>query len=483
MKKNITLFGLLVLIPVFLFSQGMKVTPGTKVTVNTGATMKITNGGNLLLQDDLSSSPSFLQYLSKDIWHMVGSPTDVATINAYRWMYLYEYDEATESWQYLNKPATTPLNVGQGYFVWPYTIDPNGTYPPSPDSAVLKGTLNYQNVNLNLSYTASATEPGWNLVGNPFPCAIDWNNHANWNRTNVDAAVYVYDNSAGGGSSGNYRVYNCVTTVGIPFGNDGIIASTQGFWLKANSTGASVTIPISQRLHSNKAFYKNSDSEWNNMLRLRADDHNSISFYESVIAFTDEATGSFDSQYDGAFLKGRDGAMSFYTIVENIEYSINFLPSYEDYMVVQLNFICNQSGEYSITATNLESFPFSLPIYLEDKKDDSFQNLRENPEYNFVSEVENDAARFNVHFSNPLGIEDNSIAIRIHIYSHEKTIYIDIPEDIKADIYVYNLLGEHIISENGEPGLNQIKVIQNNTYYLVKVISEEEMISKKVYIK
>ncbi len=110
-----------------------------------GRHLKIINSGDLLLEDDHSSSPSFLQkgtvtfsgggqaeveqYLTKDGWHMVASPVDGATISAYMWMYLYQYIEATEAFQYLTYPTSTPINVGQGYFVWPYTDDPIWNFP------------------------------------------------------------------------------------------------------------------------------------------------------------------------------------------------------------------------------------------------------------------------------------------------------------------------------------------------------------------
>jgi hypothetical protein len=479
---------------------GIKVIPGTKVTLNQGSTLKITGGGNMLLQDDLSTAPSFLQrgtltfsgggeaeveqYLPKDAWHIVASPVQDEVIGAYMWMYLYRYAEPAASWQYLSQPVSTPLNVGEGYFVWPYTTDPNGTYPPSPDSAVLNGTLNYQTVNdYSLSYTASSPNPGWNLVGNPYPCAIDWNGSTDWDRNNVDATVYVYDNGAGGGSSGNYRIYNWNTGIGIPTGNDGIIASTQGFWLHANNTGARVDIPQSQRLHSNKTFFKNTDDEWDNLLRLRVDEKSSTLFYETLVAFSEEATGGFDAMFDGAFLEGKDDAPQFYTVTANEMYSVNFLPSYGDYSIVPLNFKSVNTGEYSITASNIESFPAGLPVYLEDKKENVFHNLRANPEYIFIWEVGDNSSRFNVHFADPLGNSENGFAAGIQIYAYEKTVYVNIPFEVNGDILIYNLPGEQVISQKALKGLNSIPVWNNNTYLIVKIISGNRATTGKVFIK
>ncbi|MEZ5083993.1 MAG: hypothetical protein R2750_11175 [Bacteroidales bacterium] len=192
-----------------LFAQDMNVKPGTKMTVKSGTQMNFGNGSNMVLEDSPTTAPSFLQeglvnfsgggqahveqYLTKDTWNMVSSPASDGIINAYEWTYLIDYTESDNSWSYLNYPITTLLNPGEGYFVFPYTADPNGTYPASPDSSVIKGNLNYQDISLTLSNTDTSPKSGWNLVGNPFPIALEWNGDASWNLNNVGAAMYIKD--------------------------------------------------------------------------------------------------------------------------------------------------------------------------------------------------------------------------------------------------------------------------------------------------
>ncbi|MCD4788534.1 MAG: hypothetical protein K8R37_00930, partial [Bacteroidales bacterium] len=153
MKTKIIYVFVSVLLPVFIFAQDIIVKPGTTVTLNSVTYLKLINGGNLVLKDDYSSVPSFLQkgtitftgsgeakveqYLTKNVWHIVASPVNNGTIASYSWMYLYYYQESDNTWHNMNTPLTTPLNPGQGYFAWAYTNYPS--YPPSPDSAVLNG--------------------------------------------------------------------------------------------------------------------------------------------------------------------------------------------------------------------------------------------------------------------------------------------------------------------------------------------------------
>ncbi len=92
--------------------------------------------------------------------------------------------------------------------------DPNGTYPASPDSAVVKGNLNYLDLNLTLSNPTAIPKSGWNLVGNPFSIVLNWNGDASWNLNNVGAANYIIDPVAG-----NYVVWKFYSGGGnIPVG-------------------------------------------------------------------------------------------------------------------------------------------------------------------------------------------------------------------------------------------------------------------------
>jgi len=502
MQKQTFILTFMAMLVMTAYGQtgGMMVSPGTTVTEEAGSAIDITNG-NLLLMDDNSHSPSFLQKgtvgfttageaqveqnIVKDMWHMVSSPVQGEVNGAYMWMYLYDWIETSGSWVYMNQPTNQPLVPGRGYFVWAATN--NNPYPTPADVVTLSDdVLNSTTIdNWALTYTASTTNPGWNQVGNPFPCAIDWNNHSDWDRQNVDASIYIYDLGSGGGSTGNYRVYNWNTTVGIPAGNDGMVATGQGFWLHANSTGARIDIPASQRAHSTKAFYKNADSDWANLLRLRVDETGSGFSHESVIAFSNGASAGFDAMYDASYLEGKDDAPAIYTVMGQENYAINFLHSYEENNKVPLNFYTGKDGQFTITATNLESFPYDLPIWLEDKKENNFQDLRQQGQYNFVAGLNDATDRFIVHFGNPLGIDDQKSIDMINIYAYGQKVYLDIPIEgfNQGRCIIYNMIGKKVAEEIVTGGLNEIAAPFNKGFYLVTLNSAKGFTSDKVFIE
>jgi len=485
---------LLVILSLGLFAQDMNVTPGTKMTVESGTQLNFVNGGNLVLEDNASTAPSFLQeglvnfsggglaqveqYLARDTWHIVSSPVSDGDLSPYEDMYLMQYNEPTESWSYLVEPMSIPLDVGKGYFNWNPTA---GT----PDYVVLSGSLNSTSTSVPLSYASSLGNPGYNVIGNPYPCALEWNGHADWNLNNVDATIYVYEAGIGGGSSGNYRVYNFNNPpeAQVPEGNDGMIAATQGFWVKATASGASLTIPESQRSHNNKSFYKNNAAAASNILRLQVSHPDNGMYCETVIAFQEGTTAMFDSDHDAHFIDGDSEAPMLFTSMYSNDYMVNFLPSYEDYPIVPLGYFSSDENEFQIVASGIASFPIDLPIYLEDKFDGVFHDLKQTPTYSFIGNPMQDSDRFNVHFRNPLGTDELSFDDQIHIYAYQKTIYVDIPESIRGDIFVYNLLGEEVTHRKTATGLVEVPVHADNSYFVVKVMADGGLKSGKVLIK
>jgi hypothetical protein len=132
--------------------------------------------------------------------------------------------------------AGTSVTQGQGMFLFVFgDIPADPLYGDSlPDTLDLSGQEwdgDGTEVDFGITYTAAA-DSGWNLVGNPFAATIDWDDAANWTKTNVESTIYIWDPSANGGD-GEYLTWNGVSGT-LP--NSGLIAPFQGFWVKANNT-------------------------------------------------------------------------------------------------------------------------------------------------------------------------------------------------------------------------------------------------------
>jgi len=474
------------------FGQGLKVAPGTNVILESGTTLNVDDGGSFTLEDDYTYSPSLVergnvtftgggdlkvqQYLENSEWHIISSPVSNEVIAAYLEMYLFSYDEPTDVFTNLFQPVSTPLNVGEGYYVW--------SVASSPDDVILNGTSNKSDVNIALTVTASTNNSGWNLLGNPFPCVVNWNGHTDWNLNNVDPTVYLFD----AGGSGNYATWNYSSGTGTNGKTNGYIAATQGFWVRTSDTlgsqpSYSLTLPASQRVASaTTEFYKDSQIT-ENMLRLKVQSENYSD--ECIIAYNPDATDGFDNHFDAYKLFSKVPSPKLYSVWGNIKQAVNFMPTVEEHETVPVGFYAGTDGAFTINVTGMESFPDDLPIYLEDKKDDIFQNLREDKEYTFAGTIMDDQDRFIIHFANPLGIDEteNLQMEAIHIYSWQKSVFVNIPFKFNGTIEIYDFLGRKITFAKALEGFNKISLSDSDGYYIVRVIGQDGLISQKVNIQ
>ena len=110
----------------------------------------------------------------------------------------------------------------------------------------------------------------------------------------------------------------------------------------------------------------------------------------------------------------------------------------------------------------------------------------QNPVYNFVSSKNDDGARFLLHFGGTFGIGENAKEMPFQVYAFENTVYIANTSAIalKGDVYVYNTLGQTLMHHklNGDNQL-QINLNASTGYYLVKVITDGNAFTNKVFIK
>ena len=100
------------------------------------------------------------------------------------------------------------------------------------------GTINSGNIAMPVTYTAVSGQAndGWNLLGNPYPSAYDWNafRDNNVGITNIDSTIYIFD-----ATSGSYKSYNSNSGGSL---TNGIIPQGASFWVKANATSPALTL-------------------------------------------------------------------------------------------------------------------------------------------------------------------------------------------------------------------------------------------------
>jgi len=255
---------------------------------------------------------------------------------------------------------------------------------------------------------------GWNLVGNPYASAIDWDLIA---KPTIEAGVYVFDGTKynyyinGGGSS--------VWDVGITVnGGTNIIPSGQAFFVKVKDTGVThsetFSIPETAKVQNNGAFWKNSSETTPNILKLNIS--NGYFTDETVIRTIPDATLNFDADYDAHKLFSLNNLLpQIYSESGSSNYfAINTLPEFKESAAIPLGVYIGVSGQYTINVVN-NSF-LGCHIYLEDDLLNISQNISINKTYNFDQTVENNTNRFTLnvspnHAPTTVGIKDQTVFV------------------------------------------------------------------------
>ena len=158
------------------------------------------------------------------------------------------------------------------------------------------GSIVQGNFSIPVTYTDNGypnqTGDGTNLIGNPYPCAIDWN-AAGWTKTNIANTVWVWNSN-----TGQYATY----TNGVSAnGGSNVIASTQAFYIFATAINPILNITESCKTTSQGVFKSNFDEQ---ALRLRIE--SKLFSDEAVFVYHEDANSGFDFNEDALKMRSID---------------------------------------------------------------------------------------------------------------------------------------------------------------------------------
>jgi len=420
----------------------------------------LTNNGTLTIKSDASGTGSLIEssgvnatveryFTGNDTdWHLVSSSISNATANTFLGMYLQSFSEATNSYTDIIDPSTV-LNVMEGYAVYSTLGTAN--------TVTFVGTLNFGTQN----NTYDSTLTGWNLFGNPYASSIDWD--AVTIPASLNGEVHYIR-----ASDGNDLFYNNGGT------GSRYIPPMQGFFVKAKPTApGTLTFDNTVRTHLGaNIFYKADDPQ---LLILKAASENYSD--ETWIRFNEEAGIEHDGNYDAykrISLSNPELPQIFSYTPSDIKLGLNTLPETE---MVPVGFTAVESGVFTISA--IETGEFTVVI-LEDLFTQTQIDLLSNS-YTFTYTEGDDEARFIVHFTPIVAAGENAEEI-FNIYSFGDEVYVSVPENTKGNIVIYNIIGQEVINAPINNVLNKI-TLEKSAYYIVKVLSDESMVTKKVFIK
>jgi hypothetical protein len=368
--------------------KGMILEPGALVTLGT-----LTKTGDLKLQSDASNISSLITNNSVSAtielfltgggtttdykWHYISTPVSTLPVTTFTGVTkdIVTYAEPRVStdlaqgwigydgWIYSSEtPAYdfnydfTALTPGNGYDYWDQ-LDNKFTF---------SGSLNVSNQAMALSYSGTANS-GFNLLGNPFPSGLDWNEI-------LTSSDFTYPPNTSEGIYFTRAKKQCsyIGGVGIPADVTGIIPPMQGFFVKTYSTGNTINLSPAARTHTNiHPRYKGIGT----IPLVRLSISEAALSDETVIRFDEKAKTDLDYNFDALKVFDPSTNVGIYSLMGGQKYAINGQPFPDPLIEIPVAVNIAAAGNHTITSTQLQGLD-NYDVYLVDNSTGFTVNLK-----------------------------------------------------------------------------------------------------------
>jgi hypothetical protein len=336
-------------------------------------------------------------------------------------------------------------------------------------SLSFNGIPNNGNITVPLFYDAAgAGFDNWNLIGNPYPSAIDIDS---WFSTNGNvSAIFLWTHAtAVDVANDQYNAADYVTYNGSGSNNPDVdpnIGSGQGFMVETLSSGDALFTNNMRLADANDQFFKSDKVKTKlnpaNTVSKNVTDANSaqeedrmwLSVINSngvedrmLIGFFNEATDDFDKRYDSRHVNLWKETI-IYSILNDQKLSIQGLGSFDETKTVSIGIDTSVESNLTIAIDKTEGALIDAEVFLVD----NYLNIRHDlnfSEYTIEnSEIGQYADRFTLEFRDAEDIsDDQEIEIEhfLNIYQNSEELQINSSRLIRQ-IKVYDIMGR-IIAE------------------------------------
>lgn len=416
----------------------------------------------------------------------------------------WQYDEATDNFKntgafLLNE--TSIFETGKGY-----AIRGQNRF----DVPILKsyeflfaGVPNNGDVSFSLlkNTNTANNSKGYNLVGNPYPSNIDFDELYELNKTKIYGTAYFWTNSdmsvqtqQGSTYKGNnYAIYNLMG--GVPSVDHApdqpenpvtnptptnIIKVGQGFIVKTKngSNNQALNFNNSLRVTDSGVFFNNKTNIEKDRFWMKLTAPSGIA-NTILVGYISKATNDFEIDYDGElFIVGSD---SFYSLLGGRKLAIQGKNTFNNEDKVNLANVYSQNGNYKISLKNAEGiFNETQNIYLKDKLLNKTINLS-NGDYTFTAVKGTDATRFEIVYKDDLVLGTDAATKSDFIVYKDGTDYVIKSSKSLGNVEVYDAAGRMVVSKKTKANSIRLDVAAFiNGVYIIKAENSGDVRTKKV---
>lgn len=470
--------------------SGFNVTLNGSITVSSGS-FTLNDNANLIQLSDIANSGNIivkrnsaalfrLDYtlwsspVTNDSFYLQTFSPETSTNR------FYNYSSSTNLYTAIASPSTTNFALGQGYLIR-MPNDASSTLR-THFAGVFTGLPN--NGNITIPMTNGGAGKGFNLVGNPYPSAINIAQFVADNSANITGTLY-YWRKTNNSASPSY----CTWTAGTFISNgesqvvdpNGIIQSSQGFFVEALNSATAIVFNNGQRTANTMNQIQKTKGVERNTIWLNAT-NSSGAFSQMAVGYISDATLGID-EFDGKYYN--DGVIALNSLLDNTEYVVQGRPlPFDGTDEVPLSFKATNAGDYTIAIDHVDGlFTSSQDIILTDSENGKETNLQSNP-YTFTAQAGTTNTRFSLKYQKTLGtttptFEDNSIIV------YKKHGVINIKSNVLSieNVQLYDIRGR-LLEEKNKINANETS-IECSKYagqvLVVRITSEDKkVVSKKI---
>ncbi|MGX7668813.1 VPS10 domain-containing protein [Flavobacterium pedocola] len=483
-----------------------------EVTVN--GTLKVKNNGSLVQENNAAINTGNITYeriasIRQQDYVYWSSPVsgfvtnNISTLTPSQYIFKWDptYVNPNGGSGYWLNASGQLMSSGKGYIVrGPSTFNNSSVQNFTaifnngvPNNGVISVPISRGNRTANFvgnnGVNITKFDDNLNLIGNPYPSAIDALSFLNLNSGAIEGTVRIWTHNTlpSGGTSNpfygsyvsNYStndfiVYNGTGTLSGPTGFNGFIAGGQGFFVTMHdgpaATGNVVfKNELRSKANNNSQFYRTESGIQKNRIWLDLV-NSSQSADRTLIGYVEGATNQKDWLFD-TYTKVEANTQRIYTFANDDPLAIQaFGLPFSDTHVVPLGVQLPAAGTYNISLFAVDGLFANQNVIVRDKLNNAEHNLKQSP-YVFVAQQGTFNNRFElIYKSELLDSQDFNAANSFAVFGNESGIHLKAAEII-TEITVYDVLGRILYAGKGESKNEAVisSIPPSNQTLLVKV--------------
>lgn len=461
-----------------IIPNGTTATIPTSITIEDGGSL-VNNSANTL------SSVTIQRKMKVSAWNLFGRTQnalttasilntnvgDKQTTTAHD-MAAVKYDYTTNTWatgdnDYLL--TNSPLNIGEGYFVWPLI----GTYAV-PDTnlgddyvTVSQSGIYKNDVTPSLTNTGSVTNISghtngkWFILSNPYTGELSSTVVSTSLNSQGEGTVYVYNPDKG-----------TWETPSVIYPGYGFAVASKSDSNTLNSTGK---LSLSQQLGYSSGAKTTTQTTPYSYITFASQANNTTK--EAFARITDDASNGFDQRDAYVMLSSNNqDLVEPYFLVDNHSIMKNIFKTMPYYCPI--NFHASKISDVSFVVSNI---PDNVKVSIINVSDSTETALTNGSVFNFIANQGENNGRFvikfgqnsssitdNIQSNNNLSIWNNNNEININGYNLKK---VEVVNMIGQTVYAKEISGENFkFNLNVNPGAYVVKVKSHNNINQQKII-------------